>query len=52
MAEKWNISSRRIQVLCKEGRIEGAVYKYDRWLITADAEKPQDQRKEQKKTKE
>ena len=24
-SEKWNITARRIQVLCSEGRIEGAV---------------------------
>ena len=24
-AEKWDITARRIQVLCSEGRIEGAV---------------------------
>lgn len=52
ISKKWGISARRVQILCKEGRIEGAVYKYDRWLIPADAEKPQDQRKEQRKTKE
>lgn len=27
MAEKWNITRRRIATLCKEGRIEGAVLK-------------------------
>ena len=24
-AEKWNISPRRVQVLCEQGRIKGAV---------------------------
>ena len=23
-AEKWNITSRQVQILCKEGRIKGA----------------------------
>ena len=44
MAEKWNISSRRIQVLCKEGRIDGAVKVGSIWIIPADAEKPDDKR--------
>ncbi len=25
LAKEWNISQRRVDVLCKEGRIEGAV---------------------------
>ncbi len=44
IAERWGISARRVQVLCKEGRVEGAVYK-GVWLIPADAEKPVDPRK-------
>ena len=43
-AEKWNISSRRIQVLCNEGRIEGAKKIGTCWAIPADAEKPGDER--------
>ena len=27
MSEKWNITSRRIGVLCAEGRIDGAIKK-------------------------
>lgn len=27
MSKKWNISSRRIGVLCTEGRVDGAVKK-------------------------
>ena len=26
-AERWGITARRVQVFCKSGRIEGAVYK-------------------------
>lgn len=37
MAEKWNITRRRIATLCKEGRIEGAVLKGKTWLIPEDA---------------
>lgn len=44
MSEKWNITSRRIGVLCSEGRIEGAIKKGKTWLIPADAEKPSDKR--------
>ena len=44
MSEKWNITSRRISVLCSEGRIEGVIKKGKTWLIPADAEKPADAR--------
>lgn len=44
MSKRWNISSRRIGVLCTEGRIEGVVKKGKMWLIPADAEKPLDRR--------
>lgn len=45
MAEKWNITRRRIATLCKEGRIEGAVLKGKTWLIPEDAQKPDDPRR-------
>ncbi len=41
MANKWNISRRRIATLCNEGRIEGAVLKGKTWLVPADAKKPE-----------
>lgn len=44
MAEKWGISKRRIQVLCSENRIEGAVRIGYSWAIPADAKKPADAR--------
>lgn len=44
MSEKWNISSRRIGVLCAAGRIEGVIKKGKTWLIPSDAEKPADGR--------
>ena len=44
LSKKWNISSRRIGVLCTEGRIEGAVKKGKMWLIPEDTEKPVDGR--------
>ena len=44
MSEKWNISPRRIGMLCAEGRIEGAVKKGKTWLIPENMEKPSDAR--------
>ena len=44
-AEKWGISQRRVAILCKEGRVEGAVLKGKTWLIPNDAKKPVDPRK-------
>ncbi len=44
MSEKWNITSRRISVLCAEGRIEGAIKKGKTWLIPAESPKPADAR--------
>ena len=44
MSEKWNITSRRIGVLCSEGRIDGAIKKGKTWLIPSDAVKPEDAR--------
>ena len=43
-AEKWGITQRRIQVLCKEERIPGAIHIGYVWAIPADAEKPKDAR--------
>ena len=39
-AEKWGISERRVQILCKENRIPGASKLGYMWLIPKDAEKP------------
>ena len=43
-AEKWGISTRRIQTLCNENRIEGAVRIGHSWAIPEDAPKPTDAR--------
>lgn len=43
-AEKWGLSSRRIVVLCNEGRIEGAQKAGSTWIIPENAEKPNDAR--------
>lgn len=47
-AEEWKISQRRVAVLCKEGRIEGAELVGNRWFIPNDAKKPEDPRKVRK----
>jgi len=52
MSEKWNISSRRIGVLCSQNRIDGVIKKGKTWLIPADAEKPIDARFRSSGTKE
>lgn len=44
LSEIWGISSRRIGVLCAEGRLEGAIKKGKTWLIPSDVEKPKDER--------
>ena len=52
MSEIWNITSRRIGVLCSEGRIEGVIKKGKTWLIPADAKKPLDARYKKNKERE
>ena len=42
--KKWNLSNRRIAVLCSEGRVAGAQKIGNTWLIPEDAEKPTDAR--------
>lgn len=43
-AVKWNISNRRIQVLCAQERIPGACRIGNMWAIPRNAEKPVDAR--------
>ncbi len=43
-ANKWNISKRRIQILCKEGRILGAKMIGNMWVIPDKTERPVDAR--------
>ncbi len=43
-AEKWGLSTRRIQILCTGGRINGADRIGNMWVIPKDAEKPKDAR--------
>lgn len=44
VAIKWNISQRRVAILCSEGRIAGAQRVSNMWVIPDDAEKPVDGR--------
>lgn len=43
-AEKWNISQRRVAILCAENRIEGAMMVGNMWIIPSKANKPIDKR--------
>ena len=49
IAQKWNISSRRVRILCGEGRVEGAIQKGILWLIPSNTQKPQELRRGRKK---
>lgn len=44
VAAKWNISDRRVRVLCKEGKIPGAIKDGKSYKIPVDAKKPADGR--------
>lgn len=43
-ADKWGISQRRVQVLCTQGKIQGAKRLGWAWAIPCDVEKPKDAR--------
>lgn len=45
VAKKWGISETRVTILCKQGRIVGAIQKNNRWQIPDNAKKPDDLRK-------
>lgn len=45
LSKIWGISSRRISLLCSQGRVPGAEKKGKTWLIPKDAVKPTDPRK-------
>ena len=48
-AQNWGITARRVQVLCRQEKIEGVVRLGWAWAIPKDAKKPEDNR--QKKNK-
>ena len=43
-AEKWSLSTRRVQMMCAKGRINGAIKFGKVWAVPRDAEKPADAR--------
>ena len=43
-AEKWGVSTRSVQALCAEGKIEGATKMARVWIIPDSAEYPKDSR--------
>ena len=40
IAERWNVSIRQVQILCKAGKIDGVVKFGTTWAIPEDAVKP------------
>ena len=50
-AEKWGISERRVQILCKQNRISGVSKIGYMWLIPKAAEKPTDGRRKGNKNR-
>ncbi len=49
MSKVWGISSRRVSLLCSEGRVPGAEKKGKTWpLIPKDARKPENPRRKKK----
>ena len=45
VSNKWNISKRRVQILCHEGRINGAKMIGNMWVVPENAVRPADARK-------
>lgn len=43
-AQRWNISQRRVAILCSESRVAGAMLVGKQWIIPCNAEKPVDLR--------
>ncbi len=44
-ANKWGITERRVQAMCKQGKIPGVFRLGWAWAIPKDAAKPEDRRK-------
>ena len=40
IAERWNVSARQVQALCKEGLVKGAIKFGNSWAIPENVEKP------------
>ena len=50
-SKKWEISQRRVQILCSEGRIPGVFKLGETWAIPADEKKPEDKRRKNRNEK-
>ncbi len=50
-AEKWGLTERRVQVLCRQGKISGVFRLGWAWAIPKDATRPEDNRKNRYKKK-
>lgn len=50
ISQQWNISARRVAILCEDGRLAGAIKKGKTWLIPSDTKKPDDGRYKRTKT--
>ena len=48
-AQKWGVTPRQVQILCKEGRIVGAIRMSRIWIIPESAAKPTSDKKTAKK---
>lgn len=44
-AEKWGVTPRQVQILCKENRITGAMRMSRIWIIPENAKKPTGEKK-------
>lgn len=51
MSKIWGITSRRISLLCAQGRVKGALKKGKTWLIPEDTQKPEDPRRVKNETR-
>ena len=40
IVEHWDVSARQVQILCKAGKIDGAIKFGNTWAIPEDAVKP------------
>ena len=50
-SEKWGITERQVQAMCKTGKITGALRVSKVWLIPKDAQRPIDGRTKSAKSK-
>lgn len=39
-AEKWGVTPRQVQILCKKGRVAGVMRMGRIWIVPEDAKKP------------